>query len=225
MSTDEGYGGPVPKPTNYQMYCPIARGLEVLGDRWTLLILRDLSFADARFTDLRTSLVGIPPNVLSQRLKDLVAEGLVETRELPPPAARTVYTLPEYGRTTTPVLRALSRFGLQRLEPAEPDTDVRPEQAVFSAVSGFYDPAAAEGIDERYRLEVDGRTFTLASTRGGPAGDERREPDLTVIAPAWALVDVRLGTLDLDDALAEGTISTQGRKLALRHFRRIFQLP
>jgi DNA-binding HxlR family transcriptional regulator len=214
----------VPKPTNYQMYCPVARGLEVLGDRWTLLILRDLSFGDCRFTDLRTSLVGIPPNVLSQRLKDLVAEGLVATKELPPPAARTVYTLTDYGRTTIPVLRALSRFGLQRLDPADADTDVRPEQAVFSAVSAFYDPEAADGIDERYQLDVDGRPFTLASRRGGPVDDERREPDLTVIAPAWALVDVRLGALDLDAALADGTVTTTGPKQALRHFREIFQL-
>ena len=214
----------MPKPTNYQMYCPIARGLEVLGDRWTLLILRDLSFGDRRFTDLRRSLVGIPPNVLSQRLKDLVAEGLVETKELPPPAARTVYTLTEYGRTTAPVLRSLSRFGLQRLDPADADTDVRPEQAVFSAVTGFYDPAAAEGIDERYLLEVDGRSFPLASVRGGPASTDRVEPDLTLTAPAWALVDLRLGTLDLDDAIADGTITTSGSKVALRHFRKVFQL-
>jgi DNA-binding HxlR family transcriptional regulator len=214
----------VPKPTNYQMYCPIARGLEVLGDRWTLLILRDLSFGDQRFTDLRTSLVGIPPNVLSQRLKDLTAEGLVATRELPPPAARTVYTLTEYGRSTAPVLRALSRFGLQRLGTAGPDTDVRPEQAVFSAVTGFYDATAAEGIDERYRLDIDGRTFELASTRGGPDPDDRREPDLTVAAPAWALVDVRLGALAFDDALGEGIVSTRGSEQALRHFRQIFQL-
>ena len=214
----------MPKPTNYQMYCPIARGLEVLGDRWTLLILRDLSFGDCRFTDLRRSLAGIPPNVLSQRLKDLVAEGLVETKELPPPAARTVYSLTDYGRSTTPVLRALSRFGMQRLDPADADTYVRPEQAVFSAVTGFYDPAAAEGIDERYQLDVDGHPFTLASRRGGPATDERRAPDLTVTAPAWALVDIRLGSLDLDTALADGTITTTGRKQALRHFRQIFQL-
>ena len=214
----------MPKPTNYQMYCPIARGLEVLGDRWTLLILRDLSWSDRRFTDLRTSLVGIPPNVLSQRLKDLVAEGLVTTRELPPPAARTVYTLTDYGRSTTPVLRALSRFGLQRLEPADADTDVRAEQAVFSAVTGFWDADGADGIDERYLLEVDGRSFPLASTRGGPTAGDGREPDLTITAPAWALVDVRLGTLDLDDALADGTITASGPKVALRHFRKVFQL-
>jgi DNA-binding HxlR family transcriptional regulator len=214
----------VPKPTNYQMYCPIARGLEVLGDRWTLLILRDLSSGDRRFTDLRSSLTGIPPNVLSQRLKDLVAEGLVTTAELPPPAARTVYRLTDYGRTTAPVLRALSRFGLQRLDPADPDTDVLPEQAVFSAITTYYDAAAAEGIDERYRLEVDGSTFELASARGGPRAGDPRDPDLTITTPAWALVDLRLGTLDLDDAIADGTVTTSGRNVALRHFRQVFQL-
>src|SRR3954463_16651011 len=173
----------MPKIAAYESYCPIARALDTLGDRWTLLIMRELANGDHRFTDLRRNLPGIAPNLLSQRLKELTDEGLVATKELPPPAARTVYTLTDYGRTTIPVLRALSRFGLQRLDPADADTVVRPEQAVFSAVSPFYDPEAADGIDERYQLDVDGRPFTLASRRGGPVDDERREPDLTVIAP------------------------------------------
>src|SRR4029079_3180988 len=108
-----------------QQYCPIARALDVLGDRWTLLIMRELANGDHRFTDLRHNLPGIAPNLLSQRLKELTDEGLVTTKELPPPAARTVYSATDYGRTTIPVLRALARFGFARLEPAADEHTVR----------------------------------------------------------------------------------------------------
>ena len=77
-----------------EQYCPIARALDVLGDRWTLLILRDLVGSDQRFTDLRRRLPGIAPTLLTQRLRTMMAEGLVATKELPPPAARSVYTSP-----------------------------------------------------------------------------------------------------------------------------------
>lgn len=89
----------------YGQYCPIARGLDVLGDRWVLLICRELSQGDQRFTDLRTALGRIAPNLLSDRLRDLQAAGLVTTAELPPPAARTVYRLTDEGRRAVPVLR------------------------------------------------------------------------------------------------------------------------
>ncbi|MCC6437382.1 MAG: helix-turn-helix transcriptional regulator, partial [Acidimicrobiales bacterium] len=78
---------------SYRQWCPIAAGLDVLGDRWVLLICRELSMGDRRFTDLRAALPGIAPNLLTDRLRSLADEGLVTTAELPPPAARTVYRL------------------------------------------------------------------------------------------------------------------------------------
>src|SRR3954470_21436374 len=91
----------------YGQYCPIAAGLDLLGDRWVLLICRELSIGDRRFTDLRTALTGIAPNLLSERLRALSAAGLVTCAELPPPAARSVYRLTEAGRGVLPVLRSL----------------------------------------------------------------------------------------------------------------------
>src|SRR5688500_11690563 len=102
----------------YDQYCPIAVALDTLGDRWTLLILRDLSMGEQRFTDLKATLRGIAPNLLAERLRDLQADGLVEQRELPPPAARSVYAITDAGREAVPVLRALARFGAGRLGPA-----------------------------------------------------------------------------------------------------------
>jgi DNA-binding HxlR family transcriptional regulator len=105
----------------YGQYCPIAAGLDLIGDRWTLLILRELSMGDQRFTDLRAQLPRIAPNLLTERLRSLQAMGLVTTAELPPPAARSVYRLTDDGRRIEPVLRSVARFGARYLsgDPSE----------------------------------------------------------------------------------------------------------
>jgi DNA-binding HxlR family transcriptional regulator len=99
----------------YGQYCPIAAGLDLIGDRWTLLILRELSMGDQRFTDLRAELPGIAPNLLAERLRSLQGIGLVTTAELPPPAARSVYRLTDEGRRVDPILRSVARFGANYL--------------------------------------------------------------------------------------------------------------
>src|SRR2546421_5058094 len=83
---------------SYEQFCPLARALDVLGERWTLLVVRELLLGPRRFSDLRAHLPGIAPALLTQRLRDLEAAGLVRRAELPPPAARTVYELTERGR-------------------------------------------------------------------------------------------------------------------------------
>ena len=105
----------------YGQYCPIAAGLDLIGDRWTLLIVRELSMGDRRFTDLRSALPGIAPNLLTERLRSLQALGLVAAVDLPPPAARSVYRLTEEGRRIEPVLRSVARFGTRYLagDPSE----------------------------------------------------------------------------------------------------------
>src|SRR3954451_17307065 len=194
----------MPAVHGYQQYCPIARALDVVGDRWTLLILRELTMAgDRRFTDLRRSLPGIAPGLLSDRLRLLAEHGLVTTKELPPPAARTVYTVTSRGREAIPVLRALSRFGLPLLDPPGhgPDAEpVNPAMAVQAAVAAFYDPVAAVGVEERYELVVDGRAFPLASQRGGPGAAGAARRDLTLTVGAATLVDIRQGRTTLTEA-------------------------
>jgi DNA-binding HxlR family transcriptional regulator len=214
----------MPKVAPYESYCPVARALDVLGDRWTLLIMRELANGDHRFTDLRRNLPGIAPNLLSQRLKDLIDEGLVATKELPPPAARTVYTATDYGRTAVPVLRALARFGFSRLEPADDATDVRPVAAVNASLRAFYDPALAGDLDELYEIVLDGESFVLPSAYGGSDRPSTDPPDLRLELPAWVLIDLRLGTLTFEDAIARKLITKRGSAAALRNFRRIFKL-
>ncbi|HXY36019.1 MAG TPA: helix-turn-helix domain-containing protein [Planctomycetaceae bacterium] len=218
--------GDGPTRKQHDQYCPIARTLDVLGDRWSLLILRELLLGDRRFVDLREWLPGVSPTLLTKRLQQLTANGLVATIELPPPAARTVYTATARGREAVPILRAMSRFGMKLLPPPRASTKLRPESVAYAAVDAWYDSGAANGIDEIYRLVIDGAEFTLASARGAARENlAKRAPDLVLTAPGHVLVAARLGETTLADAVASGAATVTGRKHALRNFQRVFRLP
>ena len=199
---------------SYDQYCPIAAALDVVGDRWTMLILRELTMGDRRFTDLKAALPGIAPNLLADRLRQLQADELVEQRELPPPAARTVYAATAAGREVVPVLRALARFGVDRLGPPAADDVVRPQMAVYAMISPYHVPEAA---GERFhaRLVVDGKPFDVV-TDGSRLSLRRRPddaPDVEIEVSARDLVAARQGSeLDLP------------RTAGGRRFARLFQL-
>lgn len=214
----------MPATSPYDMYCPISRALDVLGERWTLLILRELATGEHRFTDLKRSITGIPPNVLSARLKALAEEGLITTRDLPPPAARTVYVLTDRGRDALPVLRALARWGLPVLEAAGPSTPMRPISVISAGFIPYYSRAAAAGVDERYLLMLDGEAFWLSSVPG-ERPDGSGEADLVLEGPAWAFMAARQGTTTLTDLINDGTVKrTKGSAKAQRSFERVFAL-
>jgi DNA-binding HxlR family transcriptional regulator len=101
----------------YDQYCPIACSLGVLGERWTLLVVRELLHGPKRYTDLLDHLPGIGTNILAARLKELESAGIVEKRKLPPPAASTVYELSEVGQALRPVLHEFARFGARLMGP------------------------------------------------------------------------------------------------------------
>jgi len=204
-------------------YCPIARTLDLVGDRWSLLILREVLFGDQRFVDLREHLPGISPTLLTERLQALAAAGLVTTRELPPPAARTVYTATAKTREAAPILRAMARFGMDLLPPPRAGSKVRPETAAHGALTPYFDPDAATGIDEVYRLVIDGRDFTFTSARGGKVA-AGRDPDLVLTTPAHVILAARRGESRLADAIAAGAVTVAGSKRTLRNFQRVFQL-
>jgi DNA-binding HxlR family transcriptional regulator len=122
---------------SYGPYCPVARTLELVGERWTLLIVRELLVGPMRFTDLHGALEGIPRNLLADRLRDLEVHGVVTRRQLPPPAARTVYDLTDSGRELLPVVGALARWGLTHLPPPEAGEPVSPAIAVLAERYGL----------------------------------------------------------------------------------------
>jgi DNA-binding HxlR family transcriptional regulator len=191
---------------SYGEYCPVARTLELVGERWTLLLVRELLLGPMRFTDLHGALAGIPRNLLAERLRDLEAHGLVARRELPPPAARTVYELTDTGRGLMPAIAELARWGLTHLDPPAPDEPVSPAMAVLAGLAAHVRPQAAGTGDASYRLDVDGRVFTLSFTGGrfalGPA--TAIAPELAVTASASTLLRLRLGAESVSDAVTAG---------------------
>jgi DNA-binding HxlR family transcriptional regulator len=206
-----------------QQYCPIARALDVLGDRWTLLIMRELMIGDQRFTDLRGHLPGIAPTMLTQRLRTMTDQGLITTKELPPPAARTVYTATERGRSVIPVMRSLARWGMPLLEEPDDDLEIRPWTCSNAMIAAYYDAQIATGIDERYLLRIDGEEITLSSLKGG--GEPHDTPDLVLESSARAWVDIRRGDITVRDAIKAGRVTKVGSAKALANFQRIFALP
>src|SRR5206468_280135 len=117
----------MPAPRSYGDPCGIARALDLVGERWALLVIRELVFGPKRFTDLRDGLPGIATNVLSQRLRELVRNGVVARRRLPPPAASNVYELTEYGQELVPIMLALGRWGARTLGARLPEQTMLPE--------------------------------------------------------------------------------------------------
>jgi len=177
----------------YGQDCPIANGLDVLGERWTLLVLRELVGGPRRYSDLRVQLPGIATNLLAQRLDELVQAGIVERTDLPPPIARTVYSLSDDGwRLALPILGAVARFGLQTMSSSVEGSRSPLNGFLVGVLLGF-DPVGAVGVEATYRVQIDGRSFDFAVTEGRLAG-ARHEPNVTLSASASDLVTARLGS-------------------------------
>ena len=212
---------------SYDQWCPIAVGLDLLGDRWTLLIVRELLFDDQRFTDLRTALPGLAPNLLSDRLKTLVDIGLVVTVELPPPAARSVYRLTEDGRAAAPVLRSLARFGVRHLAGTPgPAMDAR--RAANALVVPWYRPDDTDGTrPRRVRLIVTSSARTEPSAAdmvlARPIEIERVDlaaaglpaPDVVITTTVEALAAARRDGAPLRDRLAGSKADVAAVRAAL----------
>jgi len=211
-----------------EQFCPIARALDVLGDRWTLLILRELLSGPKRFTDLRTNLPGIASTLLTQRLRTMADQGLVTTTEPLPGSSRSRYAVTDRGRDAIPVLSALVQFGMPLLEEPADDQVVRPWTAVNATIGAFLDPVAAVGIDERYVFRIDGEDVPLHTVRDRRDRRDRapdEAPDLLIESGARVWLDVRQGRTTVADAIADGRVKVTGKKAALAHLQRVFQLP
>src|SRR5947209_15004076 len=178
-------------PRSYDQYCAIARGLDVIGDRWTLLLVRDLLLGPKRYKDLLSGLPGIGTNLLADRLKELEAAGLIERTVLPPPAGSTVYQLTETGQALEPVMVSLGRWGARFLGPPK-KTDVMVPRAYFVAMRGVFNPEAAAGVAQTYEVRVDDLVFEVRvgdgrlSTREGQASN----PDVVMTMDVETLNDL-----------------------------------
>jgi DNA-binding HxlR family transcriptional regulator len=123
----------------YRQFCPLARSLDLLGDRWSLLIVRELALRPCRYTDLRDGLPGIATNLLAERLRELQVAGVVRAEHAPPPVATTLYSLTEWGAQLRPILVALGRWGLPLMAPGRGQDDFRSRWVVLGVGALFQD--------------------------------------------------------------------------------------
>lgn len=195
----------------YDQFCAAARALDLIGERWTLLVVRELVLGQKRYTDLLEGLPGIGPNVLAARLKDLQAAGIVRRTKLPPPAASTVYELTELGEGLRPVLFQIARWGLNFLDEPRPDDAFRPEW-LLGAVRAAVRPKASRGVRESYEFRIGGHVFHVdaddgqVEVREGPAP----EPAATFTTDFRTFAALGAGQLDPDDAIRSGAVTLEG---------------
>jgi DNA-binding HxlR family transcriptional regulator len=189
--------------------CGIARGLDVVGERWALLIVRELLFGPRRFTDLRDSLPGASPNVLSQRLDDLQETGVVHRHRLPPPAATWVYELTAWGHQLEDVLLALARWGSQSALRAEHELSPR---ALLIAMRTTYAPDSPGDARGRFELNLGDESFAVTTADGSITLTAGRvaSPDAVIWSGPAALRAVIFGDRALPDALRSGALRIDG---------------
>jgi DNA-binding HxlR family transcriptional regulator len=197
----------MPGARRYDDPCGVARALDVVGERWTLLVVRELLFGPKRFSDLVRGLPGMSHNVLSQRLRELASAGLVERRRLGPPVSGQVYELTERGSALRPVVIELARWGSRIPTTSRADLSV---DALALALLTTFDPDGAEDVrialvlgDDRFAAEItDGR---LHIARG-----QAERPDAEIRTDAAGLRSVVFGGRELAQAIAEGDAEVRG---------------
>jgi DNA-binding HxlR family transcriptional regulator len=207
----------------YAQYCPVARTLDVVGERWTLLIFRDLLMGPKRYTDLRAGLPGIATDTLTARLRTLEEAGFVRRRELPRPAPATVYELTEDGLQLRHAILALGRVGMETLASPEPGEDVRAERLVLALRVSFRREEFAD-LTETYELTIGGEPFTVDV--GDGAVDAKpgtaSSPAIRLRTDAHAFVALLTGELAAGDALADERAVLEGEPKVLERFIEAF---
>lgn len=210
----------------YEDACGIARSLDVIGERWALLVVRELVFGPKRFTDLRVGLRGISQNVLSQRLRDLEASGIVRRVVLGPPASTQAYELTALGQALEPVLTAMSRWGA--LTPVDPESEMS-NDAFAVALKALFIPARATSSPfaghVRARLRGDAFDVNVSGERIDIARATGADPALVIDGAESVIRAVMFHRRTLDDAVKRGDLHIHGDRAKASAFLQRFALP
>ncbi len=209
----------------FDQYCPVVHALSLVGERWSLLVIRELLHGPKRYTDLANGLPGIGTNILAARLRDLEEGGIVRKRKLPPPAASTVYELTEYGTELKEALYALARWGARTLGPPKADDELYPEWGV-NALPALFNAEEARGLTETYMLRVDGDVFTARIVSGSleVSVGAAEDADLVVEVDMDTFFALAAGELELRDAVAQGRARAEGGPDAHDRCFRVFSV-
>ena len=208
--------------------CGIARALDIVGERWALLVVRELVLGPKRFTDLRAGLPRVGPDMLAARLRELEEAGVVRRAALPAPAASKVYELTDWGAELAPVLLALGRWGSRAPLP-QPPPPLGIEAAVV-ALQTTFDPEAAGWVNAVYELTLDDQVFTLELTSGslrvrrGPVGAET-VPAAAIATDTATLAAVLWHGHPITEAIRDGAMRVHGAPDAAADFVGFFAPP
>ena len=209
----------------YDDGCAAAHALDLVGERWALLVVRELLLGPKRFTDLRAGIPKASPNVLAQRLRELEGTGVVRRRKLPPPAASRVYELTDWGMELEPVIVRLGRWGAR--SPSKPrDAELGVDSLVLSFRTMF-DPRAADGLKASYELRLGEDRFRAEVTDGYfeiTRGNADR-PDAIVETDPATLAALVYDSRQLAEAVRSGDLKLEGDESAVARFLGLFFLP
>lgn len=210
---------------SYSQYCAVARGLDIVGNRWMLLIVRDLLLGPMRFKDLLSGLPGIGTNLLATRLRELGEAGLVERAVLPPPAGSAVYQLTEAGRSLEPVIFAVGRWGARFL--GQPRTsDALMPRPYFVAIRARFRAERAAEVTETYGFRIGELSFEVrvkdgqCTTTSGGAVD----PDAVMVMDVETLNALLLEGLSPRTAMTDGRVEITGDQGSLDRFVELFAI-
>lgn len=221
--TDRSEGGG--RRRRYEDACAVAHALDLVGERWALLVMRELMLGPRRFSDLRASLPGISANVLTQRLEGLEAAGVLVRRRLPPPAATQVYELTPWGYESEPILQALGRWAAH--SPAHDPRLPISTASLLLSLRTMFDPARAEGLDARIGFRIGEEAFLARLADGllriaaGPLDGA----DLVFTGTAQALAGAIYGGQALAALERAGALRIEGDRALAERFVTLFPLP
>ena len=209
----------------YEDACGAAHALDLLGERWALLVMRELMLGPKRFSDLRAALPGISANVLTQRLESLEAAGVIVRRKLPPPASAQVYELTPWGYESEPIFQALGRWAAR--SPAHDPSLPLSAVSLFLSFRTMLDRVRARGIDARIGFRIGAETFLtrLAHGKIDVARDDLGRADLIFTGTALAIAAAVYGGRPLAALVAKEALSIEGDRALAERFVTLFPLP
>lgn len=219
---------PAPNTRAYGQFCGLARALEIVGERWSLLIVRDLVLGPKRYDELQAGLPKIPPSILSARLNELEATGVLRRRVRAELDAGLVYELTQYGSELDHILLDLGLWGARSLHQPGPDDVFTLDSAILSLYTTFH-ADVAEGVQINYEIRYGDRMIVHALVEDGvvKVGEGRfAGADLVIKAASGAaLLDVMSGQVPAAEAIRAGRLSIEGEVADLELFGRLFHVP
>ena len=215
----------LPNWRRYRDACGTAQGLDIVGERWTLLVVRELLLGPKRFTDLRVGLPGISSNILADRIETLEVSGVARRRTLPPPAGSKVYELTDWGKELEAVVAAVGRWGAR--SPWRGEEDEIGVDGLMVSFKTMFDPEAAGDLEAHYEVMLEDQGFGLEVKdgkiriyRGAP-----NNPDARIETDVDTLAALAYEGGAFDEALRTGDIEVGGDRSAVERLMGLFQLP